>query len=109
MTKFAVIVLGMFFLTPCVLAQEVYQIGEWEIRLYNNKESLIRDAPLPQRKILKMFKAIEGICLREKKVIYSLMDLKRFLSELKECLEPGWSHPALGCTAQNNFCLERKE
>jgi hypothetical protein len=80
---------------------EIYRIGELEVRLYKNRETLAQELPL----ILSTVEALSvgnkqikvlGYFDRQKKRIYSVDDPRVLLHELKHYLEPDWRHD-IGC------------
>jgi len=80
---------------------EIYRIGELEVRLYKNRETLAQELPL----ILSTVEALSvgdkqikvlGYFDRQKKRIYSIDDPRVLLHELKHYLEPDWRHD-IGC------------
>ena len=80
---------------------EIYRIGELEVRLYRNRETLAQELPL----ILSTVEALSvgdklikvlGYFDRQKKRIYSIDDPRVLLHELKHYLEPDWRHD-IGC------------
>ncbi len=80
---------------------EIYRIGELEVRLYKNRDTLAQDLP----PILSTLAALSvgdkqikvlGYFDRQKKRIYSIDDPRVLLHELKHYLEPDWRHD-IGC------------
>ena len=80
---------------------EIYRIGELEVRLYKNRETLAQELP----PILSTLEALSvgdkqikvlGYFDRQKKRIYSVDDPRVLLHELKHYLEPDWRHD-IGC------------
>ncbi|MDP2601452.1 MAG: hypothetical protein Q8S00_02515 [Deltaproteobacteria bacterium] len=76
---------------------EIYRIGELEVRLYKNRDTLAQDLP----PILSTLAALSvgdkqvnvlGYFDRQKKRIYSIDDPRVLLHELKHYLEPDWRH-----------------
>src|SRR3990172_8288574 len=80
---------------------EIYRIGELEVRLYKNRETLAQDLP-PVLSTLEALRVggnqvqVLGYFDRQKKRIYSIDDPRVLLHELKHYLEPDWRHD-IGC------------
>ena len=81
----------------------VYRIGEVEVRLYKDRESLAQQLP----PVLSAVQALSvggqqvkvlGYFDRQNKRIYSLDDTRVLLHELKHYMEPEWKHH-VGCVA----------
>lgn len=76
---------------------EVYRIGEIEVRLYKNRETLAQELP-PLLSTLEALRVggkqvqVLGYFDRQKKRIYSIDDPRVLLHELKHYLEPDWRH-----------------
>src|SRR3989304_5050213 len=76
---------------------EIYRIGELEVRLYKNRETLAQDLP-PVLSTLEALRVggnqvqVLGYFDRQKKRIYSIDDPRVLLNELKHYLEPDWRH-----------------
>ena len=76
---------------------EIYRIGELEVRLYKNRETLAQDLP-PVLSTLEALRVggnqvqVLGYFDRQKKRIYSIDDPRVLLHELKHYLEPDWRH-----------------
>jgi hypothetical protein len=81
---------------------EVYRIGEIEVRLYKNRETLAQELP-PLLSTLEALRVsgkqvqVLGYFDRQKKRIYSIDDPRVLLHELKHYLEPDWRHD-IECT-----------
>jgi hypothetical protein len=82
---------------------EVYRLGDLEVKLYKNQESLTQQLP----PVLSAVQALSvggqqvkvlGYFDRQNKRIYSLDDTRVLLHELKHYLEPDWRHH-VGCVA----------
>jgi len=82
---------------------EIYRIGDLEVRLYKDQESLAQQLP----PILSAVQALSvggrqvkvmGYFDRQNKRVYSLDDTRVLLHELKHYLEPDWKHH-VGCVA----------
>lgn len=80
------------------LGPEIYRIGELEVRVYKDRETMVPDLPdLP--------KLIDGLRVGSKQVkiygyydkvtrrIYTVNDIGTLIHELKHYLEPDWEHP----------------
>ena len=80
---------------------EIYRIGELEVRLYKNRETLAQELP-PLLSTLEALRVggkqvqVLGYFDRQKKRIYSIDDPRVLLHELKHYLEPDWRHD-IGC------------
>ena len=80
---------------------EIYRIGELEVRLYKNRDTLAQELPpvLSTMEALsvgdKQIKVL-GYFDKQKKRIYSIDDPRVLLHELKHYLEPDWRHD-IGC------------
>jgi len=76
---------------------EIYRIGELEVRLYKNRETLAQELP-PLLSTLEALKVggnqvqVLGYFDRQKNRIYSIDDPRVLLHELKHYLEPDWRH-----------------
>jgi len=81
------------------LGPEIYRVGELEVRVYKDRETMVPDLPdLP--------KLIDGLRVGSKQVkiygyydkatrrIYTVNDIGTLIHELKHYLEPDWGHPA---------------
>jgi hypothetical protein len=105
--KFVFLAVLCFLLSACAATvsskPEIYRIGELEVRLYKNHESLAQQLP----PLLSAVQALSvggtqvkvmGYFDRQNKRIYSLDDTRVLLHELKHYLEPDWKHH-VGCVA----------
>jgi hypothetical protein len=76
---------------------EIFRVGELEVRLYQDREKMMRDLPgsLAWAEALriggKQLKVL-GYYDQENKRIFSVDDARVLLHELKHYLEPGWRH-----------------
>ena len=76
---------------------EIYRIGDLEVRLYKNRETLAQELP-PLLSTLEALRVggnqvqVLGYFDRQKKRIYSIDDPRVLLHELKHYLEPDWRH-----------------
>jgi len=105
--KFVFLTVLCLLLISCAAAvsskPEIYRIGELEVRLFKDRESLAQQLP----PLLSAVQALSvggsqvkvmGYFDRQNKRIYSLDDTRVLLHELKHYLEPGWKHH-VGCVA----------
>ncbi|HEY2988159.1 MAG TPA: hypothetical protein VGL11_10575 [Candidatus Binatia bacterium] len=105
--KLAILTALCLALSACAAAvpgkPEIYRVGELEVRLYKNQESLAQQLP----PVLSAVQALSiggqqvkvlGYFDRQNKRIYSLDDTRVLLHELKHYLEPNWRHH-VGCVA----------
>ncbi len=80
---------------------EIYRIGELEVRLYKNRETLAQELP-PVLSTLEALRVggnqvqVLGYFDKQKKRIYSIDDPRVLLHELRHYLEPDWRHD-IGC------------
>ena len=119
--KPALLALLCLLLSACAAAvstqPEVYRLGDLEVRLYKNQESLAQQLP----PVLSAVQALSvggqqvkvlGYFDRQNKRIYSLDDTRVLLHELKHYLEPDWRHH-VGCVALEEHagspCIERPQ
>jgi hypothetical protein len=105
--KLAFLTALCLLLSACAAAiptqPEVYRLGDLEVRLYKNQESLAQHLP----PVLSAVQALSvggqqvkvlGYFDRQNKRIYSLDDTRVLLHELKHYLDPDWKH-YIGCVA----------
>lgn len=76
---------------------EIYQAGKVEIRLYQNRESMVKDIPssiswLDSAKMGSVQVKLCGYFDREKNRIYAIDDARTVIHEIKHFLEPDWQH-----------------
>ncbi len=119
--KPALLALLCLLLSACAAAvptqPEVYRLGDLEVRLYKNQESLAQQLP----PVLSAVQALSvggqqvkvlGYFDRQNKRIYSLDDTRVLLHELRHYLEPDWRHH-VGCVALDEHpespCRERPQ
>lgn len=119
--KLAFLTALCLLLSACAAAvptqPEVYRLGELEVRLYKNQESLAQHLP----PVLSAVQALSvggqqvkvlGYFDRQNKRIYSLDDTRVLLHELRHYLEPDWRHH-VGCVALDEHpespCRERPQ
>jgi hypothetical protein len=119
--KLAFLTALCLLLSACAAAvptqPEVYQVGDLEVRLYKNQESLTQQLP----PVLSAVQALSvggqqvkvlGYFDRQNNRIYSLDDTRVLLHELKHFLEPDWRHH-VGCVALNEYpespCREKPQ
>jgi hypothetical protein len=89
------------FLASCTVGArgnpEIFQLGELEVRLYQDREKMARDLPVS----LTLWEAtrvggkqinILGYYDRQNKRIYSVDDARVVIHEFKHYLEPDWRH-----------------
>ena len=105
--KFVFLAVLCLLVSACAAAvsskPEIYRIGELEVRLFKDRESLTQQLP----PILSAVQAMSvggaqvkvmGYFDRQNKRIYSLDDTRVLLHELKHYLDPDWKHN-IGCVA----------
>jgi hypothetical protein len=119
--KLAFLTALCLLLSACAAAvptqPEVYRLGDLEVRLYKNQESLAQHLP----PVLSAVQALSvggqqvkvlGYFDRQNKRIYSLDDTRVLLHELRHYLEPDWRHH-VGCVALDEHpespCRERPQ
>ena len=95
------IVLCSFVASSCAVATggnpEIFQIGEVEIRLYQDRQKMVQDLP-PVLSLLEALKIggrqtrVLGYYDRQNKRIYSMNDARVLIHEFKHYLEPDWKH-----------------
>jgi hypothetical protein len=72
-------------------------VGEVEVRLYQDRESMVRDLPpffalLEATRVNNQQIKVNGFYDAEHKRIYSVDDAKVVIHEFKHYLEPAWRH-----------------
>jgi hypothetical protein len=76
---------------------EIFRVGEIEVRLYQDRETMVKDLPA----FLVLLEAtragdkqirINGYYDEQNKRIYSIDDARIVIHEFKHYLEPGWTH-----------------
>jgi hypothetical protein len=119
--KPAILAALCFLLCSCAAGipsgPQIYRLGELEVRLYTDQESLAQQLP----PVLSAVQALSvggqqvkvlGYFDRQNKRIYSLDDTRVLLHELKHYLEPDWRHH-VGCVALDEHpespCRERPQ
>lgn len=76
---------------------ETFRVGEVEVRLYQNRERMVRHLP-PLFALLEATKVgnrqieVSGYFDPQTKTIYALNDAKTVIHEFKHYLEPNWRH-----------------
>jgi hypothetical protein len=76
---------------------EIIRVGEVEVRLYSDREAMVRNLP-PLFALLEATKVgntriqVSGYYDKENKRIYSINDAKTVIHEFKHYLEPEWKH-----------------
>ena len=114
-----------FFLVSCVLANghhpanarrepEIFRVGEVEVRLYQDRESMVRDLPpffalLEASRVSDQQIKVNGFYDAEHKRIYSLDDARVVIHEFKHYLEPAWRHEAEGGRSEANLLSAPRE
>lgn len=104
------LLLASFWLASCALSTdrhaanarlepEIFRVGEVEVRLYQDRESMLRDLPpffalLEATRINNQQIKVSGFYDPEHKRIYSIDDAKVVIHEFKHYLEPAWRHAA---------------
>ena len=94
---------GLFslFLGSCAAVTrdnpETYRVGDLEVRLYQDREKMVRDLPtalslIDATRLGDTQLRILGYYDRQKRRIYSIDDARILLHELKHYLEPDWRH-----------------
>lgn len=78
---------------------DVYRVGELEIRVYRDREEMVKDLPEVPRLVDGLRFGNQQIKLygyhdRENKRIYSVDDIPTLIHEFKHYLEPKWEHAA---------------
>jgi hypothetical protein len=107
-TKFSSLFFGSFLLASCALSNdryaantcrepEIFRVGEVEVRLYQDRESMVRDLPpffalLEATRVNNQEIKVNGFYDAEHKRIYSIDDAKVVIHEFKHYLEPAWRH-----------------
>jgi hypothetical protein len=76
---------------------EIFQVGELEVRLYQDREKMSRDLPLylgvaQTLRIGTKRLQILGYYDKQNKRIFSVNDARVLLHEIKHYLEPHWRH-----------------
>ena len=77
---------------------EVFKIGELEIRIYKDRAKLVADLPPLLKAVNGMGNKVVGFYDRQRRILYSVEDLRVLLHELKHALEPDWKH-SVDCAA----------
>jgi hypothetical protein len=86
--------------TPALDARsgpEVFRVGELEVRLYSNRDDLVRSLP-PLFALLSATRVgtyqfqVSGYYDKENKRIYAINDARTVIHEFKHYLEPEWKH-----------------
>jgi hypothetical protein len=104
------LLLASFWLASCALSTdrhaanarrepEIFRVGEIEVRLYQDRESMVRDLPpffalLEATRVNNQQIKVNGFYDPEHKRIYSIDDAKVVIHEFKHYLEPAWRHGA---------------
>jgi hypothetical protein len=76
---------------------EIFRVGEIEVRLYQDRETMVKDLP-PFLALLEATRAgdkqirINGYYDKQNKRIYSIDDARIVIHEFKHYLEPDWRH-----------------
>jgi len=78
---------------------DVYRLGELEVRIYRDRDEMVKDLPEVPRLVDGLRLGNQQIKLygyhdREKKRIYSVDDIPTLIHEFKHYLEPKWDHDA---------------
>jgi hypothetical protein len=103
--KFVFLTVLCLLLSACAATvsskPEIYRIGDLEVRLYKDRESLAQQLPPILNAVQAMSVGgrqvqVMGYFDRQNKRIYSLDDTRVLLHELKHFLEPDWKHH-VGC------------
>jgi hypothetical protein len=108
--NFVFLLFTSFVLASCALSNdryaanarrepEIFQVGEVEVRLYQDRESMVRDLPpffglLEAARVNNQQIKVNGYYDAEHKRIYSIDDAKVVIHEFKHYLEPSWRHGA---------------
>ena len=76
---------------------EIFHVGELEVRLYSNRELMVRSLPpifaaLAATRVGKHQIQVSGYYDKENKRIYAIDDARTVIHELKHYLEPDWRH-----------------
>lgn len=76
---------------------EIFKVGEVEVRLYQDREAMVRDLPpffalLEAARVNNQQIKVNGFYDAEHKRIYSIDDAKVVIHEFKHYLEPAWRH-----------------
>lgn len=83
----------------CQSGPEIYRVGELEVRVYKDRETMVPDLPdLPKlidglrvgSKQIKLY----GYHDRPNKRIYTVDDIQTLIHEFRHYLEPEWEHPS---------------
>lgn len=104
------LLLASFWLASCAFSTdrhaanarrepEIFRVGEIEVRLYQDRESMLRDLPpffalLEATRVSSQQIKVNGFYDPEHKRIYSIDDAKVVIHEFKHYLEPAWRHSA---------------
>jgi hypothetical protein len=107
-TKFSLLFFSSCLLASCALSNdpytanarrepEIFRVGEVEVRLYQDRESMVRDLPpffalLEATRVNNQRIKVNGFYDAEHKRIYSIDDAKVVIHEFKHYLEPAWRH-----------------
>lgn len=78
---------------------EIFRVGDIEVRLYHDRESMLRELPpffalLEATRVNNRQIQVNGFYDPEHKRIYSIDDAKVVIHEFKHYLEPAWRHGA---------------
>jgi hypothetical protein len=79
------------------LDPEIFQIGEVEVRLYQDRDKMARELPpffglLEATRVANQQIRVRGFYDPQNKRIYSIDDARVVIHEFKHYLEPGWRH-----------------
>ena len=123
--KFALVIFICFLLAACALSNErhaanarrepeIFRVGEVEVRLYQDRESMVRDLPpffalLEATRVNNQQIKVNGFYDVEHKRIYSIDDAKVVIHEFKHYLEPAWRHETETARSEANLLNASRE
>jgi hypothetical protein len=76
---------------------EIFYVGELEVRLYSDRELMLRSLPpifaaVAATRVGKSQIQVSGYFDKQNKRIYTIDDARTVIHEFKHYLEPGWRH-----------------
>ena len=83
--------------SPSRRGPEIFQVGEVEVRLYQDRDELVKNLPpffalLEATKVGNLQVQVSGYFDRENKRIYAINDARTVIHEFKHYLESDWRH-----------------
>ena len=99
--------------SPSRRGPEIFQVGEVEVRLYQDRDELVKNLPpffalLDATRVGNMQVQVSGYFDRQTKRIYAINDARTVIHEFKHYLEPDWRH-GIGSPLLSTHAVERAQ